>query len=60
MASVDEEKVVSELEAQALSQFDSLVKKGELFWNPSEEIEVEQSPFNVRLNQVSYACTHGH
>ena len=40
--------VRSELEARALAQFDSLVEKGELFWEPSDEIEVKQEPFNVR------------
>jgi len=51
MASVDEEKVVSRLEAQALQQFDNLVEKGELFWSESSEIEVKQSPFNVRQHR---------
>lgn len=40
--------VRSELEARALAQFDSLVEKGELFWEPSKEIKVEQQPFDVR------------
>ncbi|RVX74339.1 hypothetical protein B0A52_01464 [Exophiala mesophila] len=39
--------VRSELEARALAQFDSLVEKGELFWEPSKEIKVEQQPFDV-------------
>lgn len=38
-----------QLEAQAYEQFDALVKKGEIFWAPTEEIKVEQQPFDVSL-----------
>ncbi|KAH6638644.1 hypothetical protein BKA67DRAFT_697363 [Truncatella angustata] len=37
----------SHLEVRALAQFDSLVEKGEIIWEPTEEIKVEQQPFNV-------------
>ncbi|KAF2722040.1 hypothetical protein K431DRAFT_284247 [Polychaeton citri CBS 116435] len=37
----------SSLQAKAVAQFDSLVQKGELFWSPSDEIKIEQQPFNV-------------
>lgn len=39
--------VRSDLEARALSQFDSLVEKGEIIWEPTHETKVEQEPFNV-------------
>lgn len=37
----------SGLEAQALAQFDALVEKGEIYWEPTEEIKIEQEPFHV-------------
>lgn len=40
-------KVESRLESRVLAQFDSLVRKGEIFWEPTEEIKCEQDPFNV-------------
>lgn len=40
----------SSLETQALAQFDALVKKGEIFWEPTEEIRIEQIPFDVRVS----------
>ena len=42
-------KVESNLEAKVLEQFDNLVKKGEIFWEPTEEIKCEQEPFDVGL-----------
>lgn len=42
------ERVTTELEARAIAQFDSLVQKGELFYEPTDEIKVEQQPFDVR------------
>jgi len=39
---------MSDLEARAVSQFDSLVQKGELFYEPTTEIKIEQEPFDVR------------
>jgi len=50
MASVD--KVTTELEARAIAQFDSLLQKGELFYEPTDEIRFEQQPFDV--------CQHRH
>lgn len=44
---MSEHLVASKLEDQALSQFDALVKKGEIYWEPTEEIKVEQYPFDV-------------
>ena len=41
-------KVKSSLEAQALAQFDSLVEKGELYWESTEERSCKQEPFDVR------------
>ena len=52
------EKVESELEARAIAQFDSLVRKGEVFWEPTEEIKVEQQPFDVCLDRSSKATEH--
>lgn len=48
MASLtSEESAHSRLEAQTLAQFDALVDKGEIFWEPTEEIKTEQDPFDV-------------
>lgn len=37
----------SALERRAIAQFDSLVEKGEIYWEPTDEIKVEQEPFDV-------------
>ncbi|KAK5937782.1 hypothetical protein PMZ80_009911 [Knufia obscura] len=47
MASAD--RITTELEAQAIAQFDSLNQKGELFYEPTEETTVEQEPFDVHF-----------
>lgn len=39
--------MTNNLETQALAQFDDMVQKGQLFWTPTEEIKVEQHPFDV-------------
>lgn len=39
-----------DLDTRALAQFDSLVKKGELFWEATTEIKVEQQPFDVSIS----------
>ncbi|KAK5071665.1 bifunctional AP-4-A phosphorylase/ADP sulfurylase [Lithohypha guttulata] len=55
MISRDESE--SSLEARALAQFDSLVEKGEVFWEPTEEIRYEQKPFDVyfRISPITNA-----
>ncbi|KAF2270218.1 hypothetical protein CC78DRAFT_195667 [Lojkania enalia] len=37
----------NDLETRAITQFDALVKKGEIFWEPTEEIRVQQEPFDI-------------
>ena len=48
---ISKEMVESDLEKQVIAQFDALVNKGEIFWEPTEEIKVDQEPFDVRSNQ---------
>lgn len=44
---ISKDETESALERSALAQFDSLVKKGEIFWEPTEEVVIQQEPFDV-------------
>lgn len=50
----------TDLESQALQQFDRLLAKGELLWNENQPRHIDSEPFDVSRPFGSSLCQNNH